>query len=438
MICPHCTDWDRKSLHNRSRFDRQSPPATDLYFVFFVSQEKQAPSSKNMEPEESTPLATDPSDGVPGSKNGDELRDDGSKPGGSSAAAVAAEAEAALVPEGSTKLQEGGGTIEGWAQQNVEPVTDDASDDAVATKGETPTKEISGLHFRDGATAAEKVPASTAAATVGATESPSSSEPKGNTEETEPATGARSINGVAGASGVPENTTTGTGGPGDGPSTDGVANLEAFPRKKTEAEANNTPTATAPPRGQNEAEANNTPPATVRQKKAVTSGSGAALPASLLTKEAPHEGKLDSTVTAKTEEPTGGVLTERKGVENSTAEGVGGGAAGGGSVSPTPPRTRSNPISRGTPPQRGSRGGNLAICTQQSYSPGREDGWDWSKPTSPRSRPRDQPLVRAKNDGGDGSGDDDEDAAGVTKEKVASFSSRRWKASDEYVLDEDR
>ncbi|CAN0375148.1 unnamed protein product, partial [Ectocarpus sp. 8 AP-2014] len=58
-----------------------------------------------------------------------------------------------------------------------------------------------------------------------------------------------------------------------------------------------------------------------------------------------------------------------------------------GGLSPTPPRRTSNPISRGTPPRRGSRGGNLAIITQ---SPGNEP--DLPRPMSPRSRPRDQPL----------------------------------------------
>ncbi|CAM9721568.1 unnamed protein product [Ectocarpus sp. 4 AP-2014] len=58
-----------------------------------------------------------------------------------------------------------------------------------------------------------------------------------------------------------------------------------------------------------------------------------------------------------------------------------------GRLSPMPPRRTSNPISRGTPPRRGSRGGNLAIITQ---SPGNEP--DLPRPMSPRSRPRDQPL----------------------------------------------
>lgn len=181
------------------------------------------------------------------------------------------------------------------------------------------------------------------------------------------------------------------------------------------------------------------------EKNVVASGASAALPVSLQVKQAPNEGTPESTATAWTEGPTGGrILTERKGAENSRDRVVGGAAAGECSLSPTPPRTRSNPLSRGTPPQRGSRGGNLVICTQQSFSsPGDEDGRDWPMPTSPRSRPRDQPLVRAKNggggvDGGNGSGDDEDDAVGEVKDKVTSFSSRRWKASDEYVLDEDR
>lgn len=35
-------------------------------------------------------------------------------------------------------------------------------------------------------------------------------------------------------------------------------------------------------------------------------------------------------------------------------------------MTPTPPRTRSNPINGATPPQRGSRAGNLAISTSSS------------------------------------------------------------------------
>lgn len=351
-----------------------------------------------MEPGESSSLAPQQGDGALGANSGAEVGDGGS---------TAVDSLPVLVPE---------------AKQIEAPVTDEASvATTIATNGETPTKESSSGGSSDGTTAAK------AAAVVEATESPSSSETKGATDETATASSARTNDGVSGGPSEPEDTATGTGGPVKAPSTDGVASREAKVQETSKAEAHEPPAATAPP------------------KKVILSGSGATLPASILAKEAPPEAPLDSTPgSPKAEAHAGGVLTERKGAGNGTAEGAGGAGAREGSVSPTPPRTRSNPISRGTPPQRGSRGGNLAICTQQPYSSGGEDGRDWPKPSSPRSRPRDQPLVRAKNDarggggggtGADGSGNDGE---GGTKEKVASFSSRRWKASDEYVLDEDR
>lgn len=127
---------------------------------------------------------------------------------------------------------------------------------------------------------------------------------------------------------------------------------------------------------------------------------------------------------------------------------------GSATISPTPPRKRSNPIARGTPPHRGSRGGNLTISTQQQQgglSTGRGDGTccdgeDRPRPISPRSRPRNMPLVSAKHglrggqdDSSEGDGGDaDGNGKNGEKETAKAFSSRRWKASDEYVLDEDR
>lgn len=388
---------------------------TPHVLLSFVAQDKQAAPSENMEPGESTSLATDPSDGAPASRSGGELGDDGSKPAEPQAAAATV-----LVPKNSAKFPEGGSKIEGEVKQIGTPVTDEAPHAAVATNGgETPRKKSSGGDGGYGAAAAKE-----AAVAEEAAGSPSS-KPSGTTEEAATDTRARTADGVSGGSSEPEHSATGTGGPVNAPSAGDVASPEAKPQEGSKAEAKKTPSPTASP------------------KKVVTSGSGAALPAFLLAKELAPEAPLGSGAESpKAEASTGGVLSERRGTENSTPEGVGGAAAWEGIMSPTPPRTRSNPISRGTPPQRGNRGGNLAICTQQPYSPRGEGDRDWPKPSSPRSRPRDQPLVRAKNDargggGADGSGEDD-DAAGATKEQVASFSSRRWKASDEYVLDEDR
>lgn len=381
-----------------------------------------------MEPDERSPVAPEPGDGTLGSKSGVEVGNDGSKAVGS-------------VPELSVTLQEGKDKTEREAEQTEKPDADKASDTtAVANDGDTPTKENGGGGSSDGVAAAKA-----AAAGVEATESPSGSEPQETKEEAPTTTGARATDGISRGTSEPDNAATGTGGPGDAPSTDDTVGRGAEGQEKhNKAEETKSPAATAPP------------------KKVVLSGSGASLPASLLTKKDPPEAPLDSTPETPNAEAPARVLTERRGAENGTTEGtgdgvtepkgaengpteegVGGAAAWEGSVSPTPPRTRSNPISRGTPPQRGSRGGNLAICTQQPYSPGGEDGRDWPKPSSPRSRPRGQPLVRAKNDargGGGGTGADgcSGDDEVETKEKVASFSSRRWKASDEYVLDEDR
>lgn len=376
-----------------------------------------------MEPGESKSVAANTGDSIPDSKSGGKVGDVGSTP----VASVATVAATATAPDNPPKLQEGGGRNEGVVQQVKKPVKDEASGVTVATNSETIGKE-SGRDSINGATTAT-ASASKPLLVVGATAGPPNKEPKGGKGGKSTATGARTPGGVTGGSGVRENTKTATGGPGDAPPTENATNLEAKPRETTAVEANKTPAANAPP------------------KTVTASGSGTTLPTSLPAKEAPPERTTDPTavVAGNISRPTGGVLTERKGAENGIAEGVGGATTTGeGGVSPTPPRTRSNPITRGTPPHRGSRGGNLVICTQQPYSPGGEGGQDWPKPTSPRSRPRDQPLVRAKNDarrGGGGSGADgsgDEDAAGETKEKAASFSSMRWKASDEYVLDEDR
>lgn len=379
----------------------------DMWLVRFLSsKEKQAPSSKNMEPGEGEPLAEDPGGGIPDSKGGSMLGGDDSTPLGSEAATAAA-----LLPEPSVKLQDGEGKDGGEVKQSKKRVTDIASDVTIAANGKMPTQ-----NGGDGAPAAKE-----ASAVAGVTESPSSSELKESTEGTSTAPGARISSGDSGVYGVRENAAPGTDGPGTAPSIDYVTRPGGTPREDNGTAANKASPTTASP------------------EKVMTSGSGE----TLLAQETPPDGRLDSTAVAaaaaKTEEPTGGILTERIGADNGTAERVGGTAAGAGSMSPTPPKTRN---SRGVPPQRGSRGGHLAICTHQPYSPGGEDGRDWAIPTSPRSRPRDQPLVRAKTDvrgegagaSADGSGDDGE----VVKEKVASFSSRRWKASDEYVLDEDR
>lgn len=362
-----------------------------------------------MEPGESNSIAPGAGDGTPGSKAEGEGGDRGSN---------LTESAAVLVPEPSTMVQEGGDKAEGKVKQGGPPVTDGAADTAVATNGETPTNGSGGGSSDDTTTTKE------AAAVSVATES--KGELTGTAEETGAATSARSTDGVSGGSGEPESTPTGAGGPDDTPPTAEAASREVKPQENSTAKANTPPASTAPP------------------KMVITTGSDATLPAGLLATEAPPRAPLTSAAeTPKAEASTGGVLTERKGAESNSTEGAGEAVAWEGSVSPTPPRARSNPISLQTPPRRGSRGGNLAICTQQPYSPGGEGDRDWPKPTSPRSRPRDQPLVRAKNDarggggggaGANGSGDDEEG----TKGKVASFSSRRWKASDEYVLDEDR
>lgn len=186
--------------------------------------------------------------------------------------------------------------------------------------------------------------------------------------------------------------------------------------------------------------------------KQITTAAGAVLPASVVKEiqdretdelldlaKSKGDGDQLRTITR------GGVTSRTKEDDDDNAGLVGREREGGGGLSPTPPRRTSNPITRGTPPRRGSRGGNLAIITQ---SPGNEP--DLPRPMSPRSRPRDQPLVRAKHerqnggkvDGGEGDSgsdyDDDNDERKDNRSKAATFSSRRWKASDEYVLDEDR
>lgn len=184
--------------------------------------------------------------------------------------------------------------------------------------------------------------------------------------------------------------------------------------------------------------------------KHITTAAGAVLPASIV-KEIQDRATAELLDLPKSKDDGHQLRTETRGGVTSRTEEDDDGNAGlagrerEGGLSPTPPRRTSNPISRGTPPRRGSRGGNLAIITQ---SPGNEP--DLPRPMSPRSRPRDQPLVRAKHErqnggradgveGGGGSDDDDDDnESKENRSKAATFSSRRWKASDEYVIDEDR
>ena len=254
--------------------------------------------------------------------------------------------------------------------------------------------------------------------------------------------------GAAPAKGDPKETAGETAGTGSSAATaladkalGSDVELQAPPRSGSDPPAETTPIPSAP---------------TPKKKAATTTAAGAALPSAAEKAggeaAAPSRSSAGNPSADAAAEPSGGPLVESSVSGGNSSGGKDTGAAatagreGEGGLSPTPPRTRSNPIGRGTPPRRGSRGGNLAICTQQqpSFSPGREDGMsEWSKPTSPRSRPRDQPLVRAKVDaaagvvGVEGDGDGDADA-GETTGKVATFSSRRWKASDEYLLDEDR
>eukprot|EP00752_Nemacystus_decipiens_P018632 g16706.t1 len=462
-------------------------------------KEKQAHPSKNMEPGESGSLAKEPHDGTPASRSGGEIGDDGSMTTASAAVLIPDSAKLQegrdnTEVDGKQKSSGVGSSDRTTAAKEVPAVVGAAGSpssgepngataepetatSARATDGgpSDPKTTVSSTGGPGGVPSADDVarvaakrqeenrdaqpskpPAATArpkqvitsgsGATLPASLLVKEAPPEALLDST-----PKAPNAEAPASGdltdrrEEGNSTaeiSSTGGPGDVPFADDVARVAAKPQEENR-----------------DAQPSKPPPATARPEKVITSGSGATLPASLLVKEAPPEEPLDSTLKApNAEAPASGDLTERReerdstneeiggvieqqGAENAKSGGVGGPAAWEGSVSPTPPRARSNPVSRGTPPRRGSRGGNLAICTQQPYPPAGVDGRDGLKPSSPRSRPRELPLVRAKSDasgGGEGagagrSGADDEGA----EEKVASFSSRRWKASDEYVLDED-
>ncbi|CAM9635048.1 unnamed protein product [Ectocarpus sp. 6 AP-2014] len=126
--------------------------------------------------------------------------------------------------------------------------------------------------------------------------------------------------------------------------------------------------------------------------KQITTAAGAVLPASVV-KEIQDRATAELLDLPKSKDDGHQLRTETRGGVTSRTEEDDDGNAGlagrekEGGLSPTPPRRTSNPISRGTPPRRCSRGGNLAIITQ---SPGNEP--DLPRPMSPRSRPRDQPL----------------------------------------------